>query len=119
MSVTQANPSHYTRPNTDDLPRLPKPQEVTGVVMNTISTDGVEIAPFKDHKTILLFSGTGKAKIKAGNTFASRDDLTVQGTTAGVFVAIESAKFMDKETGKILIQLEGSTALSVAVLETR
>lgn len=97
--------------------RLPKPQEVTDIVFTALSSTGVEVSEFKDNKTIFIVKGSGDAVFKAGNTFAGREDLTVKASTTGVFVAIESAKFIDKETGKI--KITGDSTASIAIVETR
>lgn len=100
---------------TTTMYRLPNPQEAVEVKFDDMSTNK-QIEPNKDGKTIILMKGAGTVTFKAGDTFAGLNDYTATVTTEA-FVALESAKFVNKRTGLITVEKTGSVQL--AVLEVR
>lgn len=105
---------------TSTMYRLPNPQEAVEINPADVALAGAEektyIQPNKDAKTIVYMEGTGSVTFKAGDTFAGLHDYTAN-VTSKAFVAIESAKFINKRTGLIEVIKTGNTKL--AVLEVR
>lgn len=75
---------------------------------------------YKDEHTIFVIHGTGsgaKAVVKAGNSYAGADDLTLNVASGKYqFFTLDSAKFVDIKTGMITVEL---TACEIMALSPR
>lgn len=112
------------------LYREPKPQEAVAVAFTDIqkggNADGYFFEPFKDHKTIILIksaesSDAKTVTFKKGDAYAAGDYTVSVAAGATLFVTLDSARFVDKETGLIEVETNDTTAskIYVAVLEVR
>lgn len=93
--------------------------------ISTSDTDGIFIpADFKDHKTVFVFQntneGTKTVTFKAGNTYQGVNDLAVTVPAGVSMIWLDSAKFVDKVTGRIQVTTdEASTKLTMVGYEMR
>lgn len=99
--------------------RLPNPQEAVAVQFTSIGAQSApsQIANIKDHKTIILLKGTGTAVFTKGTGFAGVKDAEIA-VSGEMFMSIDSARFMDKQTGLINVYAK-TGSLEIAVLEVR
>lgn len=102
------------------------PNKLTGVVSAQAITSGDTItvdADFKDHKTLFTFNntGTGAASVtfKAGNTYQGVKDLDLSVPSGTTHIWLDSAKFVDKVTGKITVTTSAAGSLAVYGIEMR
>lgn len=111
------------------LYREPKPQEATAIAWTDIQKGGADayyIEPFKDHKTIVLIksaeaSASKNVTFKKGTAYAAGDYVVPVPAGAELFVTLDSARFVDKNSGLIEVETDDTTAskIYVAVLEVR
>lgn len=101
--------------------RLPNPQEAVKVAYSTaLSATPQYIKLNKDHKSIILLkvATAGKVKFSKGTSMAGIMDYETETLAQGEhFLALESAKFVNKETGEIAVT--GTGSITLAVLEVR
>lgn len=94
------------------------PNEGSGAIAGTSLTANTEYtipADFKDHKTVFTAVG-GSANavltIKAGDSYQGVNDFTITVPTgATVQFWLDSAKFVDKTTGKITVKSDKAITL--------
>lgn len=58
---------------------------------------------FKDEHTVILMSGAGTVTVKAGTGYAGTKDLVITAPAGVSFMTIDSARFINRETGEINI----------------
>ena len=99
-----------------------KPNVISGALTGTsISANGsAEIpADFKDHKTVFVIvaGAAGNVTFKAGDTYQGVNDLVVEAPQGTSMIWLDSAKFVNKTTGKITV--ESAKAISIFGYEMR
>lgn len=114
--------------------REPKPQEATAVAWTPITkqvlTAGSQnrnyILPFKDHKTVILIKSAEASDAKtvtflAGNGYHAGDYEVNVAAGAELFVTLDSADFVDKNTGLIEVNTSETTTnkIYISVVEVR
>lgn len=110
------------------------PYQVNGYPPNVISaaltgqaitsSDNITIEQdFKDHKTIFAFDNSDSAAatvtIKAGNTYQGENDLVLSVPAGLSFIWLDSAKYVNKTTGKITVETEATEKLTMFGYEMR
>lgn len=88
-----------------------KPNVISGAITGTeIAASGTADIPadFKDHKTVFVIdaAAAGNVTFKAGDTYQGVNDLIVEAEAGVNMIWLDSAKFVDKTTGKITIESE-------------
>jgi len=88
------------------------------------SADTITIdAGFKDHKTLFAFVNTAGASasvtFKASNSYQGVKDLDLQVPSGTSYIWIDSARFADKETGKITVTTTAAGSLAAYGIEMR
>lgn len=58
---------------------------------------------FKDEHTIILMQGAGTVRVKAGNGYASANDLVITAPANTSFFTLDSSRYADVKTGEITI----------------
>lgn len=92
--------------------------------LQSASDGNVIEADFKDHKTIFGFVNTGAAAasvtFKAGTTYQGVNDLVLSVPSGGTsYIWLDSAKYADKTTGKIMVTTTASQSLAAFGIELR
>ena len=79
----------------------------------TIPTD------FKDHKTVFVIvnadSGAKTVTFKAGDTYQGVKDLVVSAAVGTNFIWLDSARFVNKETGLITVTTDEATGSKLSI----
>ncbi len=84
------------------------------------SADTITIpADFKDHKTIFVINNEDSAAktvtFKAGNSYQGVKDLVVEAAVGINMIWLDSARFVDSETGEITVTTNEATASKVSI----
>lgn len=84
------------------------------------SSDTITIEPdFKDHKTIFVIVNADSAAktvtFKAGDTYAGLKDLAVSAAVGTNIIWLDSAKFVNKDTGVITVTTDEATASKLSM----
>lgn len=84
------------------------------------SADTITIpADFKDHKTIFVINNEDSAAktvtFKAGNSYQGVKDLVVEAAVGISIIWLDSARFVDSETGEITVTTNEATASKVSI----
>lgn len=103
------------------------PNEITAAMtpqaLQSASDGNVIEADFKDHKTIFAFVNSSGASasvtFKAGNTYQGVNDLVLSVPSGTSYIWLDSAKFVDKVTGKIMVTTTASQSLAAYGVEMR
>lgn len=81
-------------------------------VATSIAANGTADIPadFKDHKTVFLVKAAAAANItfKAGNTDGAANKVVREAPAGLSLIWLESAPFVDKETGKITVETDAA-----------
>lgn len=86
------------------------------------SADTVTIdADFKDHKTLFTFVAGASVSVtfKAGNTYQGVNDLVLSVPTGTTHIWLDSAKYVDKVSGKITVTTTASQSIAAYGVEMR
>ena len=80
---------------------------ITGTSV-TANTDYTIPADLKDHKTVFVITAAAAANVtvKAGNAYQGVNDLVFEAPAGTSMVWLDSAKFVDKATGKITFRAD-------------
>lgn len=84
------------------------------------SADTITIpADFKDHKTIFVINNEDSAAktvtFKAGNSYQGVKDLAVEAAVGISIIWLDSARFVDNETGEITVTTNEATASKLSI----
>lgn len=84
------------------------------------SSDTITIpADFKDHKTIFVINNEDSAAktvtFKAGNSYQGVKDLAVEAAVGISIIWLDSARFVDNETGEITVTTNEATASKLSI----
>lgn len=84
------------------------------------SADTITIpADFKDHKTIFVINNEDSAAktvtFKAGNSYQGVKDLAVEAAVGISIIWLDSARFVDSETGEITVTTNEATASKLSI----
>ena len=103
-----------------------EPNTISGALAGQAITasDTITIpADFKDHKTIFILNNTDAAAVtvtfKAGNSYHGVNDLAISAPVGISVVWLDSADFVDKDTGKITVTTEATEKLTIQGYEMR
>lgn len=103
-----------------------EPNTISGALTGQAitSSDTITIDPdFKDHKTVFFVNNTDSSAatitITAGNTYQGVKDLVISAPAGISMFWLDSAKFVDKTTGKITVTTTATEKLAVQGYEMR
>lgn len=103
-----------------------EPNTISGALAGQAITasDTITIpADFKDHKTIFILNNTDAAAVtvtfKAGNSYHGVNDLAISAPVGISVVWLDSADFVDKDTGKITVTTAATEKLTIQGYEMR
>lgn len=98
------------------------PNTISGALTGEAITasDTITIpADFKDHKTVFVIVNADSAAktvtFKAGNSYQGVKDLVVSAAVGTNFIWLDSAKYVDKDTGLITVTTDEATANKVSM----
>lgn len=103
-----------------------EPNTISGALAGQAITasDTITIpADFKDHKTIFILNNTDAAAVtvtfKAGNSYHGVNDLAISAPVGISVVWLDSADFVDKDTGEITVTTAATEKLTIQGYEMR